>query len=82
MRIFITGGAGYIGSARAEVLLNQGHEVTVYDSLISGHRSAVPSEAHFIKADLADNYTLSQSLTENRMMRLCILPLLLKLVKA
>ncbi len=64
MRIFITGGAGYIGSAMAEVLLNQGHEVTVYDSLISGHRSAVPSEAHFIKADLADNYTLSQSLTE------------------
>ena len=33
MNIFVTGGAGYIGSATAEALLKAGHSVTVYDSL-------------------------------------------------
>ena len=41
MNIFVTGGAGYIGSATAEALLKAGHSVTVYDSLVSGHRGAV-----------------------------------------
>ncbi len=42
MNIFVTGGAGYIGSAAAAALLNSGHTVTVYDSLVSGHLAAVP----------------------------------------
>jgi len=59
MNIFITGGAGYIGSATAEALLAAGHTVTVYDSLVTGHRAAVPEAAHFIQADLADTVVLS-----------------------
>jgi len=52
MNIFVTGGAGYIGSVTAEALLKAGHSVTIYDSLLTGHRAAVPEGAHFIQADL------------------------------
>jgi UDP-glucose 4-epimerase len=62
MNIFITGGAGYIGSATAEALLKAGHRVTVFDSLVTGHRAAVPDGARFIHADLADQNTLVGSL--------------------
>jgi UDP-glucose 4-epimerase len=54
MNILVTGGAGYIGSATAEALLNAGHSVTVYDALLSGHRAAAPAGAQFVHADLAD----------------------------
>jgi UDP-glucose 4-epimerase len=47
MKVFVTGGAGYIGSVCAEELLNSGHSVTVYDDLSEGHRSAVDSRARF-----------------------------------
>ncbi|HSQ40591.1 MAG TPA: UDP-glucose 4-epimerase GalE [Anaerolineales bacterium] len=66
MNIFVTGGAGYIGSATAEALLKEGHSVTVYDSLISGHRGAVPAGAHFIHADLSDEAALSAALGGER----------------
>jgi UDP-glucose 4-epimerase len=49
MNVFVTGGAGYIGSICTEELLNAGHAVTVYDDLTEGHRSAVDSRATFIK---------------------------------
>ena len=48
MNVFVTGGAGYIGSVCVEELLNAGHRVTVYDNLTEGHRSAVDSRATFI----------------------------------
>src|SRR5436190_2225032 len=48
MNVFVTGGAGYIGSICTEQLLNAGHQVTVYDNLTEGHRSAVDERAHFI----------------------------------
>ena len=50
MNVFVTGGAGYIGSICTEELLNAGHQVTVYDNLSEGHRSAVDSRAKFILA--------------------------------
>ncbi len=50
MKVFLTGGAGYIGSVCTEELLNAGHQVTVYDNLTEGHRSAVDSRARFILA--------------------------------
>ena len=36
MRIMITGGAGFIGSHLSERLIAEGHEVVVYDNLITG----------------------------------------------
>ena len=64
MNILVTGGAGYIGSAAAEALVNTGHAVTVYDSLVTGHRQAVPQGAAFIEADLSDSHTLAKTLTD------------------
>ena len=66
MNIFITGGAGYIGSATAEALLQAGHSVTVYDSLVTGYRAAIPEGAHFIHADLRDAASLNAALTTKK----------------
>lgn len=54
MRILVTGGAGYIGSATTAHFLKAGHHVTVYDNLSRGHRAAVPPEADFIRGDIGD----------------------------
>ncbi len=54
MKILVTGGAGYIGSVTTEQLLDQGHEVVVFDNLERGHRSAVDSRAGLIEGDLRD----------------------------
>ena len=66
MNIFVLGGAGYIGSATAEALLKAGHSVTVYDSLVTGHRQAVPKGTSFIHASLEDSHALAESLTSER----------------
>ena len=66
MNILVTGGAGYIGSATAEALVKAGHSVTVYDSLVTGHRHAVPEGAAFIEADLSDSYALAKILTDQK----------------
>lgn len=60
--ILVTGGAGYIGSAAAQELLDHGHSVTVYDSLVNGHAAAVPAGASFVQADLSDAQTLEKVL--------------------
>ena len=60
MRILVTGGAGYVGGTVAELLLQKGHEVTIYDNLCHGHRSMVPAEAEFIEGELADRSKLEQ----------------------
>jgi UDP-glucose 4-epimerase len=64
MNILVTGGAGYIGSATAEALLSAGHSVTVYDSLVTGHRQAIPQGVTFIEGDLADSHSLAKALTD------------------
>ena len=66
MNILITGGAGYIGSATAEALIKAGHSVTVYDSLVTGHRGAVPSGTNFIHATLDDSHALAEALTTQK----------------
>jgi len=67
MNILVTGGAGYIGSATAEALIKAGHSVTVYDSLVTGHRAAVPEGARFIEADLSDSRALAKALTDEKL---------------
>ncbi len=62
MNVFVTGGAGYIGSICVEELLNIGHAVTVFDNLSEGHRSAVDPRARFVEGDLSDRALLDQSL--------------------
>ena len=62
MKIFLTGGAGYIGSSAAAKLLESGHRVTIFDSLVTGYREAVPDGADFIEADLGDHETVFKAL--------------------
>lgn len=66
MNIFVTGGAGYIGSATAAALLEAGHNVTVYDSLVTGHLQAVPEQANFIQANLSDSHELALAMTAQK----------------
>ncbi|MEO7298542.1 MAG: UDP-glucose 4-epimerase GalE [Verrucomicrobiota bacterium] len=54
MNLFVTGGAGYIGSIFVEEALNAHHQVTVFDNLSEGHRSAVDSRAEFVEGNLGD----------------------------
>jgi UDP-glucose 4-epimerase len=54
MKVLVTGGAGYIGSVTTELLLNEGHQVTVFDNLERGHREAVDPRAELAIGDLRD----------------------------
>lgn len=66
MRIFVTGGAGYIGSVCSELLLNEGHEVAIFDNLSEGHRQAVDSRANFIQGELADRRQIDSAISSSR----------------
>jgi UDP-glucose 4-epimerase len=55
VKLLVTGGAGYIGSVVAAVLLAEGHEVVVLDDLSTGHRDAVPKGARFVEAGLSES---------------------------
>jgi|TARA_B110000091_G_scaffold187977_1_gene209491 UDP-glucose 4-epimerase len=54
MKILITGGAGYIGSTAANKFLDNGHDVTIIDSLITGFKLNIPKKSTFIKCDIGD----------------------------
>ncbi|WP_413476165.1 UDP-glucose 4-epimerase GalE [Latilactobacillus fuchuensis] len=54
MSILVLGGAGYIGSHTVDQLVNQGFDVAVVDSLITGHRAAVNTQARFYEGDIRD----------------------------
>ncbi len=66
MRVLVTGGAGYIGSAVAEELVREGHDVVVLDNLSKGHRDAVPPGVSFVHGDLGDAATLRTALQRSR----------------
>jgi UDP-glucose 4-epimerase len=65
MRVLVTGGAGYVGSTTAERLISAGHDVVVYDSLVRGHRAAVPPQATLIEGDIGDGAAFEKALREN-----------------
>jgi len=65
VKILVTGGAGYIGSVTAAELIAAGHQVIVLDNLYQGHAAAVPPEAVFIHADLADKAALARLFAEH-----------------
>ena len=66
MKVLVTGGAGYIGSVVAERLLGRGNTVVVLDSLVRGHRMAIPNEAEFIRGDLRDRDWLIRAVADVR----------------
>jgi len=64
MKILVVGGAGYIGSICTEVLLNERHEVAVFDNLTEGHRAALDRRARFIEGDLGDRDFIAATMRE------------------
>lgn len=58
MRLLVTGGAGYVGSVVAAVLVAAGHRVTVLDDLSTGHADAVPDGAAFVRCSIFDAATV------------------------
>jgi len=60
MRILVTGGAGYIGSACVKLLLNKNYDVIVIDNLSKGKEELVDKRAKFFKMDLIDKEKLKE----------------------
>jgi len=65
MRVLVTGGAGYVGSVSAERLIGAGHEVTVLDSLVKGHRAAVPEGARLVIGEVGDRQLVTNTVRED-----------------
>src|SRR5438094_10159591 len=53
MRVLVTGGAGFIGSAIARRLVDDKHDVVVVDNLSTGSRENVPLAAELVELDVA-----------------------------
>jgi UDP-glucose 4-epimerase len=66
MKILVVGGAGYIGSVCAELLLDQGHGVTIFDNLSEGHRRALDPRAEFVEGDLVDRQSIEKTLAKQQ----------------
>lgn len=66
--ILVTGGAGYIGSHTAKLLLKQGHTVIIYDSLELGHEAVMKylPGATLVRGDLADQPLIRKTLSDYR----------------
>lgn len=65
MSVLVLGGAGYIGSHTVDRLVDQGQDVVVVDSLVTGHRAAINDKAKFYQGDLADQDFMRKVFAEN-----------------
>ena len=66
MKVLVAGGAGYIGSHCVRQLLAAGHEPIVLDSLVYGHRAAVPADVRLHESSLADSAALDRIFAAER----------------
>ena len=64
MKVFVTGGAGYVGSHCVRGLCDGGHDVVVFDNLSNGHREAVDARASLVVGDLGDLSLVRSTLAE------------------
>lgn len=62
LKILVTGGAGYVGSAACAWLLDQGHEVHVLDDLSAGHRELALGSS-FTQARVGDRAAVEKLLS-------------------
>lgn len=64
--VLLTGGAGFIGSHVADLLLARGCNLTVLDNLSFGRREHVPAQARLVELDLADRAGVQACFAEGR----------------
>ena len=65
MKVLVTGGAGYVGSAVCHGLARLGHNLIVIDNLLYGHKEALPREADLRVGDLLDRELLALLFEQN-----------------
>jgi len=56
----VTGGAGFIGSNLAEVLIQEGHKVVIVDNLSTGKKENIPQKAMFFEIDITQRNKLEE----------------------
>jgi UDP-glucose 4-epimerase len=64
VKVLVTGGAGYIGSAAVHRLSSIGHDVVVVDNLFQGHQQALPQGVQFALVDITDVEGMRRILAE------------------
>jgi UDP-glucose 4-epimerase len=64
MKVFVTGGAGYVGSACLRLLLAEGHDAIAFDNLYKGHREAIPAD-RLVVGDLHDTAALTRAMIDH-----------------
>jgi UDP-glucose-4-epimerase GalE len=64
-KILVTGGAGYIGSHTAHLMLQRGYDVVVVDNLSRGHKHNVPPDRLRV-VDLSDTEALYELMSSDR----------------
>ena len=63
--ILITGGAGYIGSHVCHLLIDQGHNITCIDSLITGNKELLPKEVKLEVFDITEKEKVTNLIQSN-----------------
>lgn len=66
MKVWVVGGAGYIGSHVCKALRNAGHEPLVFDDLSTGLRENLPPDMFFRHGDILEPAGLHAALREHR----------------
>tara|TARA_B100000780_G_C21072997_1_gene431861 strand:- start:149 stop:1135 length:987 start_codon:yes stop_codon:yes gene_type:complete len=64
--ILITGGAGYIGSHVAEILIKKKNKIFIVDNLSTGFKQLVNTKAKFYKADILNTKKIKKIIIKNK----------------
>lgn len=64
-KIFITGGAGYVGSVLTPYLINKGHTITVFDLMLYGDTLKRDKNLNIIKGDIRNTELLKEAIKGN-----------------
>jgi nucleoside-diphosphate-sugar epimerase len=64
-KIFITGGAGYVGSVLTPYLINKGHKITVFDLMLYGDTLKKDKNLNIIKGDIRNTELLKEAIKGN-----------------
>ena len=64
-KIFITGGAGYVGSVFTPYLISKGHKITVFDLMLYGDTLKKDKNLNIIKGDIRNTELLKKAIKGN-----------------